>query len=71
MIIHCDGPEGDSGLPYEPNLQGNIVVCTRCKDGDPSRSPLFPSWFMPRHDAWHDGLEARSLTAVPEQAKAS
>jgi hypothetical protein len=44
-------------VPYEPMLLGSVVVCTRCRDGDASRSPLFPSWLMSRHDAWHDGQQ--------------
>ena len=41
-------------MPYEPILLGSLVVCTRCRDGDGSRSPLWPKWLMGRHEAWHD-----------------
>ena len=56
-------------MPYEPMLHGSIVVCTDCLHGDPSKSPLWPSWLMPRHEMWHAG-QARNgpelLRAPPD-----
>ena len=61
-----EAPRKEAALPYEPILTGSLVVCVRCRDGDPGRSPVFPSWFMPRHEAWHDGHP--QLVAPPVDA---
>jgi len=53
---------GRTRVPYESVLLGSLVVCTRCRDGDASRSPVFPSWFMARHEAWHDRQERAEKT---------
>lgn len=57
-------------MPYEPVLLGSVVVCVRCLRGDGSRSPLFPSWLMARHDAWHDA-QAGAGEPVPVLEAAS
>jgi hypothetical protein len=54
-------------VPYESILHGSLVICMRCRDGDASRSPVFPSWFMARHDAWHDGHAARDAGEPPDR----
>jgi hypothetical protein len=53
-------------LPYESVLLGSLVVCVRCRDGDGAASPVFPSWFMSRHDAWHDARERETPALAPE-----
>ncbi len=50
-------------VPSEPILQGSLVVCLQCLHGDPSRSPVWPSVYIRRHEAWHDGQ--RDGLAVP------
>jgi hypothetical protein len=42
-------------LPFEHMLHGSIAVCTDCLHGDPSKSPLWPSSYIRRHEAWHTG----------------